>query len=110
MVFSRIATHDQHHVSVLDVNPAIGHCAASECGPQTGDRWTVSNTGLVFQVADPQAAHSLYDQIVEFVSVSAAAVERDILATVHGLAVFVLLDEALVARLLDVTPDLFIGL
>ncbi len=59
MVFGWIPAHDQHHVGVLDVDPAIGHCAASECGPQTGDRWAVSNPSLVFQVADPQAAHGL---------------------------------------------------
>ncbi len=61
VVLGRIAPHDQHHVGVLDVDPAIGHRSASECWPQTGDRGTVSNTGLVFQVADPQAAHALDD-------------------------------------------------
>ena len=58
VILGGIAAHDQHHVCVLDVDPAVGHCAASECGPQTGDRWAVSNAGLVFQVADPQAAHT----------------------------------------------------
>src|SRR6266699_1134504 len=74
MVLGGIAAHDQHHVGVLDVDPAIGHCAASEGGPQTGDRWAVSNAGLVFQVADPQAAHTFYDQVIEFVGVGTAAV------------------------------------
>ncbi len=60
MVFRRIPTHDQHHVGVLDVDPAIGHCPASECWPQTGDRRAMSNPSLVFQVADPQAAHAFY--------------------------------------------------
>src|SRR5581483_8072632 len=61
VVFGRIATHDQHHVGVLDVDPTVCHCAATECGPQTGDRWSVSNPGLIFEVADPHAAHALHD-------------------------------------------------
>ena len=84
MVFGWIPAHDQHHVGVLDVDPAIGHCAASECGPQTGDRWAVSNPGLVFQVADPQAAHGLDDQIIEFVGIGAAAGEGHAFAAVDG--------------------------
>ncbi len=35
MVLGGIAAHDQHHVGVLDVDPAIGHCPASECWSQT---------------------------------------------------------------------------
>ena len=93
MVLGRIATHDQHHVGVLDVDPAIGHRAASERWPQTGDRGAVSNPGLVFQVADPQAAHGLDDEIIEFVGVGAAAGQGDAFAAVHGAALRVLLDE-----------------
>ena len=90
MVFGRIAAHDQHHVGVLDVDPAIGHRAASECGPQTGDRWTVSNPGLVFQVADPQAAHRLHDEVIELIGVGAAAGPGDAFAAVHRAALRVL--------------------
>ena len=35
MVLGRIAAHDQHHVGVLDVDPAVGHGAASESWSQT---------------------------------------------------------------------------
>ncbi len=110
MVFGRIAAHDQHHVGVLDVDPAIGHCAASECGPQTGDRRAVSNPGLVFQVADPQAAHTFDDEIIEFVGVGAAAGEGDAFAAVHGFAVRIFLDEGVVARLLYLLRDFVVGL
>ena len=106
VALGRIATHDQHHVGVLDVDPAVGHRAASECGPQTGDRRTVSNPGLVFDVADPHAAHRLDDEIVEFVRVGAAAGERDAFAAVDDAAVRVLLDERRVARLLHPLSDL----
>ncbi len=33
----------------------------------------MSNTGLVFQVHDPQGAHRLHDEIVEFVGISTTA-------------------------------------
>src|ERR1700675_89002 len=110
MVLGGIAAHDQHHVGVLDVDPAIGHCAASEGGPQTGDRWAVSNAGLVFQVADPQAAHAFYDQIIELVGVGAAAVEGHAFAAIDGMARSILFDEAVVACLLDFLRDLGISL
>ena len=84
VVLRRIAAHDQHHVGVLDVDPAVRHRAASECGPQTGDRWPVSNPGLVFYVADPHAAHRLHDQVVEFVRVGAAAGEGDAFAAIDS--------------------------
>ncbi len=35
VVLGWIPTHDQHHVGVLDVDPAIGHRPASECRSQT---------------------------------------------------------------------------
>src|SRR5207237_7476189 len=35
MVLRRIPTHDQHHVSVLDVDPSIGHSAPAERWSQT---------------------------------------------------------------------------
>src|ERR1043165_7795584 len=105
VVLSRIATHDQHHVRILDVDPAVGHRAASECGPQTGDRRTVSNPGLRFEVADPHAAHGLYGYKVQFISVSAAADPTDCFQTIDGVAVLIFLDERGVARLLGPASD-----
>ena len=46
----------------------------------------MSNAVLVFQVADPQAAHTFYDQIIKFVGVGAAASEGDAFAAVDGLS------------------------
>jgi hypothetical protein len=90
VILGGIAAHDQHHVGIFDVDPTVGHRAASEGGPQTGDRWAVSNAGLVFQVADPQAAHTFYDQIIKFVGVGAAASEGDAFAAVDGLSLRIL--------------------
>src|SRR5690349_16463980 len=110
MVLRRIATHDQLHVGVLDVDPAIGHCAASEGGPQTGDRRTVSNSGLRFEIADPEAAHCLDCEKIQFIRVSTAADPTDRFQTVDGVAVFVFLDERVVAGLLGPASDLVNGL
>jgi hypothetical protein len=35
MVLGGISAHDQHHVSVLDVDPAIGHGTAPKSWSQT---------------------------------------------------------------------------
>ena len=109
VVLRRIAAHDQHHVGVLDVDPAICHRTATECGPQTGDRRSVSNTGLVFQVADPQAAHGLDHQVIELVGIGAAAGPGDALAAVDGVALGVRVDEGFIAGLLHQPPDLVDG-
>src|SRR6267143_642752 len=109
MVLGWIPAHDQHHVGVLDVDPAIGYCPASEGWPQTGDRGAVSNAGLVFQVADPQAAHALDDEIVEFVGVGAAAREGDSLAAVHGMVLRVSFEKSVVAGFLYLLRDLVVG-
>src|SRR2546428_12132307 len=97
MVLGWVSTHDQHHVGVLDVDPAIGHRPASECWPQTGDRGAVSNPSLVFQVADPQAAHALVDQIIEFVRVGATSRPSNAFAAVYGSSLAVLFKERIVS-------------
>src|SRR6185369_841397 len=93
VVLSRIATHDQHHVRVLDVDPAVGHRAASECGPQTGDRRTVSNPGLRFEVAEPHAPHDLYGENIQLIGVSAATDPTDGFQTVDCIAVLIFFDK-----------------
>ena len=45
---------------LLDVHPAIGHRTASKRGPQTGDRWTVSNPGLVFYIGDARELRMVF--------------------------------------------------
>src|SRR6185436_8369354 len=107
VVLSRITAHDQHHVGILHVDPAVGRCAASECGPLTGDRRTVSNPGLRVEVADAHAAHGLYGKKVQFIGVSAAADPTDRFQTIDGVAVLIFLDERGVARLLGPASNLF---
>src|SRR5439155_24895166 len=83
--------------------------AASERGPQTGDRWPVSNPGLILQVHHAQTAHRFHDEVVQFVRVRAAAGPRDPFATVHYPASRVFLDECGVSRLLHMARNLVDG-
>src|SRR5678815_5493063 len=106
VVLGRVTPHDQHHVGVLDVDPAVGHRAASKGGPQTGDRWTVSNPGLRFEVADSQAAHSLDRKKIQLIGISAAADPADRFQTINGVAVLVFLDESFVPGLLGPARNL----
>src|SRR5947207_3322652 len=110
MVLRGVPTHDQHHVGVLDVDITIGHRSASECGPQTGDRGAVSNTGLGFYITDPQAAHGLAYEVIEFVGIGAATDPGDAFAAVHGTPDGIPLDERFVAGLFHPVADLGYGL
>src|SRR5208282_2895132 len=76
-------------------------------GPKLG---AVSNPRLVFQVADPQAAHGLDDQVIELVGIGAAAGPGHALAAVDGAALRVFLHEGVVTRLLHPVRDLIEGM
>src|SRR6185503_5305650 len=105
MVLGRIATHDQHHVGVLDVDPAVRHCAASEGGPQTGDRGPVSNPGLRFEVADAHAAHGFYRKIVQLIGISTTACPGNSFAAINRKTALVLFNKSFVASFLDPAAD-----
>src|SRR5688500_12384861 len=100
MVLSRITTHDQHHVRVLDVDPSIGHCAASECGPQTGDRRTVSNPGLRFEIADAQAAHGLYGEKIQLIRIRTPTDPAHRFKAIDRITILVLFDKRFIPSLL----------
>src|SRR5882724_217310 len=110
MILSRITTHDQHHVGVLDVDPTVGHCAASECGPQTGDRRAVSNPGLRFEIADPQAAHCLNGKIIQLVGVGTTADPSDTFTAIDSVSFIVLLDKGRITRLFNLACDFVEGI
>lgn len=69
----------------------------------------MSNSGLGFVVADPQAAHGFADEIVEFIGVCAAADPPDAFAPVDRAAGGVPFDKSVVARFLDPMSDLING-
>jgi hypothetical protein len=52
MVFGSIAAHDQNAITVFDIDPVIGHRAASERLCQSRNCGAVSDTGLMLKVDD----------------------------------------------------------
>jgi len=50
MIFCGIAAHDQDTVTVLNINPVIGHCTASERLSQSRNRGRVSDPGLMIEL------------------------------------------------------------
>jgi len=46
-----------NHVGVLDVDQTVGHCAASEGGPQTGDRGTMRSLGSAISKTQARFDH-----------------------------------------------------
>jgi len=50
MVFRHVAAFHQNRLAMLQVNPVVGHGAAPECCPQTGDRGAMSKSCLVLDV------------------------------------------------------------
>src|SRR6185436_10905398 len=73
---------------------------------QTGDRRTVSNSGLRFEVAEPHAAHGLYCQKIQLICISAAADPTDCFQAIDGVAVLIFFDERGVACFLGPTRNL----
>ncbi len=57
MVFRRIGSHDQDAVGVANVDPVVGHRAASERLCQSRNSGAVSDTSLVFDIDQTQGAH-----------------------------------------------------
>ena len=65
----------------------------------------MSNSGLVFQVHDPQGAHGLYHEVVKFICVGAATGPSYGLATVDRFSLRIFLNKTIVAGLLDLLRD-----
>src|SRR5215813_9915359 len=62
MVLGGVAPHDENHVCVGNVGPAVRHSSAAKRGGQTGHRWAVSKTGLIFVGDNAQAEAKLSQQ------------------------------------------------
>ena len=54
MVLRCVAPHDKDSVCILDVDPMVGHGAASEQLPQSRYRGAVSDAGLVIHMDYPE--------------------------------------------------------
>src|SRR2546428_1095443 len=100
-----VRTHDHEAVGVLEVARIQRRRAATEPCPQTGDARAVSYPGLVLDGDDPEPTPELLTHVVELVVERRAAEREDRRRHVDELAVRELLDERLVAGLLDQLGD-----
>jgi hypothetical protein len=62
MVLRRVGSHNENAVTVSNVDPVVGHCAAPERLCQSRNRSAVSDTGLVFDIDQTQGAHEGLNQ------------------------------------------------
>ncbi len=105
MVFGSIAAHDKKAITVFQVYPVIGHCAAPERLSQSRNSWAVSNPGLVVDVDQPQCPdHRIENRNLFVVDVGAAEVRYGFHAVDH-LALVVFLDETRVTCFLHTLGD-----
>ena len=103
--FGRVAAHHQDDVGVLDVDPVVGHRAASERWRQAGHRRAVTEAGLVLQVHHAQAAGELDVEDAGLVAGRRRAEETGGGPAIDHLALGVFLDEVGVAVVLHQTGD-----
>ena len=66
----------------------------------------MSNPGLRFEIAEPQAAHRLNREKIQFVGVSATADPTDRFQTINREAALIFIDEGLVSCFLGPARDL----
>src|SRR3989441_11529482 len=101
MALRHVRAHDDEAIGVLEIARIQGRRAATEPCPQTGDARAVSYPGLIFDGDDPEPAPELLAYVVELVVERRATEPEHRGAHVHELPVRELLDERLVAGLLD---------
>src|SRR5690606_19383090 len=103
--FGRVAAHHQDDVGVLDVDPVVGHRAASERRRQAGHRRAVAQARLVLQVHHAQAAGELHVEHAGLVAGRRRAEEAGGGPAIDPLALGVPLDEVGVAVVLHQAGD-----
>jgi len=77
MVLSGVAAHDEDHVGIRNVGPAVSHGSPAKRGGQTGHRGAVSKTGLMFVGENAEAEAEFAQQKVNFCRVGTAADQSD---------------------------------
>ena len=106
MVCGSIAAHDQDNITVFEVDPVIGHCAAPERLCQSRNSGAVSYSGLVFDVNEPKRPHHRLQRPAFLVVQGGASDVSNGLNSVDHLPFVVLFDEIGVSRGLDSLGDL----
>src|SRR5207253_9467946 len=101
MALRHVRAHDDEAVSMFEAARVRRRSAATVSCPQTGDARAVSYPGLVFDGDDPEPAPEFLAHMIELVVERRATEPEDRGRHVHELPVGELLDERLVAGLLD---------
>src|SRR5216683_2750512 len=100
VAFRHVRSLNHHTVGISHATGIHGRGPPPESGPQPGDAGAVSDSGLVLDRDDAQAAQELLLDVVPLVVEGCPAQREDRGGAVHELAVLEPLDECLVARLL----------
>src|SRR5205085_11173911 len=101
MTLRHVGAHDDEAVGMLEVARIRRRRATTQPCPRTGDARAVSYPGLVFDGDDAEPAPELLTYVIELVVERRAAEGEERGRHVHRFAVGQLLDERIVARLLD---------
>jgi hypothetical protein len=97
MVLGWIPAHDEHHVRIGDIRPAVRHGPATESGGQTGHRGAMSKPGLAFVSQDAKAEAELAKKEVEFVGIRTAPDQRSVRPAIDPAAFGIVYLESLIA-------------
>ncbi len=101
MRLCHVRSHDQNAVAILQIFLQAGGRPAAQCSAQTGHRCAVSYPGLVFDRHNSHAGiPQLLHQIIFFHIERRPAQAKHVAHMIHHIALFVLLDEAALARVL----------
>ena len=109
MMLGGIASHDEDAVRILEIDPVIGHCTASERLCQSRNSSAVSNTCLMIKMDESQPPYGLVHHGTFFVVHDGAAEMEHGFHTVDFLLLVVEPLEILVAGILDVLGQLLKG-
>ena len=84
MVLRHIAAFHQDRLAMLQVDPVVGHGAAPECCPQTGDRGAMSKSGLMLDKRHAKQTGSFLKEVALLVGILSAAHKRDRVSSIDG--------------------------
>jgi hypothetical protein len=106
-MFGGIAANNQSTVRVFNINPVIGHRAASERLSQSRNSCAVSDTGLMIHVDDAHASQCLMNDGAFLVAHLGGAQVENLLYPVDDLSAFIGGFKILVAGFLDPSRQSF---
>jgi hypothetical protein len=108
-MFGSVAAHDQDGIGILDVDPVIGHCAASKRLSQSRNSGAVSDSGLMVHMDDAEAARGLMGQGAFLVVGMRCAEKKHGVKSIDGVALLVFEQQTGVSCLFHPFGDLIQG-